>query len=257
MESIPFPNISPVAFSIFGFSIYWYALAYIFGILLGYVLLKRLNKIAKVYTTEAIDDLTFYCTLGIIIGGRLGFILFYGLSAAFLDPIKVFMIRDGGMSFHGGLLGMIVAVYLVARKYKIPFLSAMDLISCVAPIGLFSGRVANFINAEMYGKVTSLPWGVIFPGAGALPRHATQIYEALTEGIILLSIMLLLFPKYHKMKGVLSGIFLIYYAVIRSSIEVFKEPLDGHVLFLTTGQALCIPMLICGFYLLLVAYRYR
>lgn len=250
MESINFPDISPVAFNIFGFSVYWYSFAYIFGVLFGYLLLKHLNKSSKSYTKESMDDLIFYCVLGIVIGGRIGFILFYDLLSVLSDPIKIFMIRDGGMSFHGGLLGMILAVYLVARKHKLAFLGAIDLISCVAPIGLFLGRVANFINAEMYGKVTTSPWGVVFPNAGILPRHPTQIYEAMGEGVFLLILMLALFPKLHKKPGALAGSFLICYGLIRSFIEVFKEPIDGHILFMTTGQALCIPMVAVGVYLL-------
>jgi phosphatidylglycerol:prolipoprotein diacylglycerol transferase len=250
MESIHFPDISPVAFSIFGFSVYWYSFAYILGVLFGYLLLKHLNKTSKPYTPESIDDLVFYCVLGIVIGGRLGFVLFYDLAGAWSDPLKIFMIRGGGMSFHGGLLGMILAVYLVSHKHKLSFLKAIDLIACVAPIGLFLGRIANFVNAEMYGKITIVSWGVIFPNAGILPRHPTQIYEAITEGILLLVLMLALFPTLNKKPGALSGVFLICYSLIRSLIELLKEPTDGHILFLTTGQALCIPMTAVGVYLL-------
>lgn len=251
MESIHFPDISPVAFSIFGFSVYWYSFAYIFGVIFGYLLLKHLNKTSKAYTSSSMEDLIFYCVLGIVIGGRIGFILFYDLLGVISDPIKIFMIRNGGMSFHGGLLGMILAIVLVTRKHKLPFLEAIDLISCVAPIGLCLGRIANFINAEMYGKVTTLPFGIIFPDAGILPRHPTQIYEAIGEGVILLILMLILFPKLYKKPGALAGIFLICYGLIRSFIEIFKEPIDGYILFLTTGQALCIPMVAVGVYLLI------
>ncbi len=251
MKSTLFLNISPIAFNILGFSVYWYSFAYIFGVLLGYLLLRQLNKVSKVYTAQAMDDLIFYCVLGIVIGGRVGFSLFYDFTATFSDPLRIFMIRNGGMSFHGGLLGMIIAVYWVAHKHKLVFLRAIDLIACVSPIGLFLGRIANFINAEMYGKVTTMPWGIIFPNSGILPRHPTQIYEALGEGVVLLVIMLLLFPKYHARSGALAGIFLICYAIIRMLIEQLKEPIDGYVLYLTTGQALCLPMLICGIYLLI------
>ncbi len=252
MESIHFPDISPVAFSVFGFAIYWYSFAYILGVLFGYLLIKHLNKASDVYTTKSLEDLVSYCVFGIVIGGRVGYVIFYDLTGVLSDPIRIFMIRNGGMSFHGGLLGMILAVYLVSYKHEINFLRAIDLISCVAPIGLFLGRIANFINAEMYGRITTVPWGIVFPGAGIFPRHPTQIYEAMGEGIFILILMLFLFSKLHKKPGALSGIFLVSYGIIRSLIELLKEPVDGYIAFLTTGQGLCVPMLIVGGYLLLL-----
>ncbi|MCE2993622.1 MAG: prolipoprotein diacylglyceryl transferase [Alphaproteobacteria bacterium] len=250
MLAISFTQISPIAFEILGFEVYWYSLAYIFGTILGYALLKHLNKQTSLFTNQSMEDLIFYSILGIIIGGRLGYMIFYDFESILSDPIKIFKIRDGGMSFHGGLLGMIISTYLFCRKYKISLLQATDHISVVATIGLFLGRVANFINQEMYGKVTAAPWGVVFPMAGPLPRHPTQLYEALLEGFFLLLILYILFPKLHHRKGAISGMFLIIYGIFRIFIENYKDATDGHIWILTTGQALSIPMIILGSILL-------
>jgi len=241
-----FPNISPVAFNIFGFDIYWYSFAYIIGISVGYLLLKHLNKRSNAYSEQSLDDLLFYSVLGIILGRRLGYMFFYDFAGMVSNPMKIFMIRGGGMSFHGGVIGVIIAIYCVCRKHNLKFLKATDLIVCVAPIGLFLGRIANFINMEMYGKVTDVAWGVVFPNAGPYQRHPTQLYEAFAEGALLFVIMLFLFPRLYNKSGVLSGFFLVYYGIVRFIIEFFKDVTDGHVLFLTTGQALCLPMILLG-----------
>lgn len=181
---------------------------------------------------------------------RIGYILFYNLEGAINNPTIVFRIRDGGMSFHGGLIGLIIASIVVVKKHSLRFLKVTDMIACVAPIGLFLGRIANFINAEMYGKITTLPWGVIFPNAGPFPRHPTQIYEALLEGILLFIIMQIAFKKSYKYPGLLSGIFLLCYGILRFLVEFLKQADDGMVGPITMGQFLCIPMIFVGIVLL-------
>lgn len=262
-EGIIFPDLNPVAFAIGPLVVRWYGLAYLTGILLGWFYLKKLNNASshKVFSAKAYDDFIMWAVLGIILGGRLGYCLFYNFGYYVHNPIQIFMVWKGGMSFHGGLAGVITSMYLMSRRYRLDFLKAMDLCACIAPIGLFFGRIANFINAELYGRVTTVSWGVLFPGE-SLARHPSQIYEAALEGLLLFCIMNLLVWKtkaaHHR--GMLSGIFLIGYGLFRSFVEFFREP-DAQLGFIlgqtTMGQLLCIPMIALGVFLLMRSHRTR
>lgn len=245
-----FPEISPIAITFFDFDIYWYSLAYVFGFLLGLWYFHGLNRINKLLNHQQIEDLFFYAVIGLIAGARLGFCVFYEFNEILRDPLFIFNLRGGGMSFHGGLIGMVGSIYLVSRKYEVSFLGIADQIVCVAPIGLFLGRLANFINAEIYGKVTDVPWGIIFPHAGIFPRHPTQLYEAVGEGLVLLVLLHVIYRRFYANPGVTSGAFLIGYSLIRYGVEFFKEPLDGYIAFMTIGQALTLPMFVFGAFLI-------
>ncbi|WP_039457380.1 prolipoprotein diacylglyceryl transferase [Candidatus Jidaibacter acanthamoebae] len=251
-----FPQINPVAFSIGFFDIRWYSLAYIAGIFIGYYLFIHLaGKSGYEISKKALDDIIVYFIAGIMIGGRLGFVLFYDLDRYLTEPFAIFKTWEGGMSFHGALIGLIMAIYLLCRKHKLQLLRLFDLLCCVVSPGIFLGRIANFINGELYGRVTDVEWGIIFPHAGYLPRHPSQLYEALGEGLILFAVMQLLFhfTNLRNKKGALTGIFLIGYSTIRMLIENFREP-DFQVGYvfnsLTLGQLLCMPMLMLGIFLL-------
>jgi phosphatidylglycerol:prolipoprotein diacylglycerol transferase len=259
---INFPNFDPVAIhlNIFGgaFGIRWYSLAYMVGILLGWWLIMQENRRIplKNLTKPALDDMIMWAVLGIIIGGRLGYALFYKPDYYLPHPLEILLVWEGGMSFHGGLLGTIIAFFIFCRKYKINFLSLADLLACVAPIGLFFGRIANFINGELFGRVTDASVGMIFPTGGDFPRHPSQLYEATLEGLVLLIIMLFLLKKteLRANAGKLGGIFLILYSFARIICEYFREP-DAFLGFIyagiTMGQILSLPMLVVGLYLTL------
>lgn len=258
--SIAFPNIDPVIIQLGPLAVRWYALAYVAGILLGWWYLIRLNKKDEVLNKKALDDIIVWATLGIILGGRLGYVLFYNAEYYFTYPLEILKVWSGGMSFHGGLVGLLAAIYLLCCKEKLSFLRVMDLVACVAPIGLFFGRVANFINGELYGRVTDVAWGVVFPGGGELPRHPSQLYEALLEGLALFIIMVLLiaFTKIRKRPGALGGVFLMGYALSRSVVEFFREP-DEQIGFLfhdfTMGQLLSAPMFLIGLVMIIWSIR--
>ena len=254
--AIVFPAIDPVAFSAGPFSIHWYALSYVAGILIGWWYLHRLNSIPPYALTEkALDDIILWIVIGIILGGRLGYVFFYNSDYYFSNPQDILKVWNGGMSFHGGLIGVILAIYLLAKKHRLEFWRVIDLVACVTPIGLALGRIANFINGELYGRVTDVSWGVVFPGQEEA-RHPSQLYESFLEGFILLVIMALLvfFTNSRDKPGTLSGYFLIFYSLFRFSMEIFREP-DAHIGFLqfgfTMGQLLCIPMMLFGIYLVL------
>ena len=259
--AIPFPAIDPVLISIGPFAIRWYALAYIVGIVLGWRLVRRLvQRPGWKPTPEAIDDLVFYVTLGIILGGRIGYVLFYQPGHYLTQPLDMLAVWRGGMSFHGGLVGVLVATWLFARKQGYAFFELTDALAVATPIGLFLGRIANFINAELWGRVTDMPWGVVFPTAGPEPRHPSQLYEAGLEGLVLFAVMLWFArqPYGPTVRGRLSGIFLIGYAVARILVEFFREP-DVQIGFLfggiTMGQLLSLPMLAFGIFLVARAGR--
>lgn len=259
---IPFPNINPVAFSIGGVDVYWYGIAYAIGIMLAFYMLKVLNANSDpcVFNNAALDAFILYAVIGIIVGGRVGYIIFYHPSWILSEPLRLFKIREGGMSFHGGLIGTIIALCLLCRKYKLKFWSAADMVVCIVPIGISLGRMANFVNAELVGKVSNAPWAVIFPQQGDVSRHPSQLYEGLTEGILLLIIMLRLYtvPSIRNRRCCLSGIFLASYGIIRLVMEVFREP---EVVFcalgvdVSMGQMLSFPMVVIG--ILLVIYGDR
>lgn len=254
---MPFPTIDPVLIQLGPFAIRWYALAYIVGIVLGGLYIGFLNKRPPHYAgLRPLDDMMLWAILGIICGGRLGYVLFYNLPYYSEHITEIFQLWHGGMSFHGGLIGFIVAMYMFSHRHRFPFLGIMDLCACAAPIGLFFGRLANFINGELYGRMTTVPWGIIFPNGGEIPRHPSQVYEAILEGLLLFVLIssLAFFTTARTKQGLLSGVFLCGYALLRIFIEQFREP-DEQIGFLwgmvTMGQLLCIPMLLLGLFLVL------
>jgi phosphatidylglycerol---prolipoprotein diacylglyceryl transferase len=254
-----FPNLDPVALQIGPLAIRWYALAYITGIVLSWRLMRHLVARSPVIaTTTQVDDFVSWATLGVVLGGRLGYCIFYQPSAYLADPIAIFKVWTGGMSFHGGMLGVAIAVILFCRHARIPILGFADRLAVCAPIGLGLGRIANFINGELWGRPASpsLPWAMIFPRADTVPRHPSQIYQALMEGLILFVVMVLLSRRESiRMRfGTLTGAFLIGYAIARIIGEMFREPDDflGFLWFgATMGQLLSIPMLLAGLWLAL------
>ncbi len=259
--AIHFPEIDPVIISIGPLAIRWYALAYIAGRLGGWHYIKRLNQHSPIaLPVKTYDSIVTWSILGIILGGRLGYVLFYNPTYFLHHPQEIIMVWHGGMAFHGGLLGMIAAIWLLARRDNIPFFTLMDNIACAAPIGLFFGRIANFINAELYGRPTDMPWGVIFPYSDGLARHPSQLYEAALEGLLLFIILRILVTRHRMLHhaGMASGEFLVGYGVSRFVVEFFREP-DAHIGFLwygaTMGQFLSLPMIVVGVLLLIRSKR--
>lgn len=251
-----FPNIDPIIFSIGPLAISWYSLSYVVGILLGWFYANKIiEKFKSQITKKNLEDFITYAVIGIIVGGRLGFVLLYNPSRYFSNPIDILKTYEGGMSFHGGALGVIIAAYLFCRKYKINFLSLTDIIAPVVPIGLFLGRIANFINGELYGRITNSSFGMIFPNSDLMPRHPSQLYEAFFEGLILFCILAYSVFKRGTLKkqGLNSGLYLIFYSLFRIIVEMFREP-DVQIGFildsLTMGQILSVPMLLLGSYLI-------
>ncbi len=257
MLAIPFPAIDPILIEFGPLAIRWYSLAYIAGILLGWRYVLRLAaQQPGGADAAAIDDLVVWMVLGIVLGGRLGYVLFYKPVHYFANPLEVAFVWHGGMSFHGGLLGVAVATVLFARRRKLGLFALSDLIACAAPIGLFFGRLANFINGELWGRTTDVAWAVVFPHGGPEPRHPSQIYEALLEGAVLFLLLLALWrlTRLRERPGALSGVFFCGYGVARVFVELFREP-DAHLGFLmggaTMGQLLSLPLIAFGLWLLL------
>jgi phosphatidylglycerol:prolipoprotein diacylglycerol transferase len=242
-------NFDPVAFQIFSLEIRWYSLSYIFGIILGWFYCKKfLIKDKKI--VNLFDDLITYLIIGIIIGGRLGYVIFYNPIYYSKNLIEIFMIWNGGMSFHGGVLGTIIATYIFGKKNNINCYIFLDLIAMSAPIGIFLGRISNFINSELYGRQTDIFWAVIFKKIDNLSRHPSQIYEAFFEGIILFILLNFVFKKYFfKSPGIISSIFIIFYSLFRFLIEFTREP-DAQLGFIflnfTLGQIISIIFFIAG-----------
>ena len=249
------PSINPVVMSLGFIDIRWYSLAYIFAFILGSVIIKRLYSGSyRLISDDKIDKFFIWAIIGVILGGRIGYVLFYQTNLFFTKPTYILEIWNGGMSFHGGLIGMILSIYLFSLKYKIQFFYLSDLVSLVAPIGLFLGRISNFINTELYGKVTDFPLAIIYPLVDNNPRHPSQLYEAFFEGIILFLILLFYFSKKPKkyIIGNISGLFLIFYSIFRFLIEYIREP-DYHLglifYYFSMGQLLCIPFLLAGLWI--------
>ncbi len=244
-------NFDPVAFGIFSLEIRWYSLAYIAGILIGWFLAKKVF-LKNSEINNNFDDYITYLIIGIIIGGRLGYVLIYNFSYYINNLIDIFKIWQGGMSFHGGLVGIIIASVIFARKKnQNPFLY-LDIVALTAPIGIFFGRISNFINSELYGKVTDLPWSVIFVRVDNLPRHPSQIYEALLEGLILFIILFILKNKNLDKPGLTSSLFLIIYSIFRFIVEFFRisDEQLGSILFnLSMGQVLSLIFIFSGIFL--------
>ncbi len=258
--AIPFPAIDPVAVSIGPIAICWYALAYIVGLLIGWRYCLALSgRAPHLVSRQHVDDFLVWATLGVVLGGRIGYVLFYQLGYYVLHPLEALFVWHGGMSFHGGAIGVTVAIILYCRGRRLPIFAFSDIIVEAIPIGLFFGRIANFINGELYGRETDVPWAMIFPNGGPVPRHPSQLYEATCEGILL---FLLLFAAERlgarRRPGLVTGIFLAGYAVARMSGELFRQPDPqlGFLIFGTTmGQLLSIPLLIAGVVIIVWARR--
>ena len=265
--AITFPNIDPVAFQFSFITIRWYALAYIAGLFGGLkyiniLLVKKPCLKMPRFDKNAIDNLFSYVAFGVLIGGRLGYVLFYKLSYYLSNPITIFKLWEGGMSFHGGLIGVMIGVIIYAYRHKFNPLIIGDYVSVTAPIGLFFGRIANFINAELYGRITDVPWAIRFPTINGYtePRHPSQIYEAFTEGLLLFILLhyLLNYTKILEKTGKATGVFLMGYAIARIFSECFREPDSFLGFIITTGGAgitqgmiLCVPMLILAIFLII------
>jgi len=258
-----FPEIDPILFQIGPLAIRWYSLAYIAGLLLGWAYMRFLsNKLKMGISKTHLEDFITLATIGVVVGGRLGYVFFYQPAFFFENPIEIFKVWHGGMSFHGGLLGVTFAMIVFARRQGIELLKLTDLVAAAAPIGLFFGRIANFINGELYGRVTDVPWAMVFPRGGPGARHPSQLYEAALEGLtlfILLSILVRV-DVVRKHSGFLTGIFLVGYATARSTVELFREP-DAHIGLLlggsTIGQWLSAPLAIGGLSLIIWAFKSR
>ena len=250
-------NFDPVALEIFSLEIRWYSIAYIFGILLGWILCKKIF-ISDEKLKEKFDDYISYLVLGIIIGGRLGYVLFYNFDYYLFNIIDIFKIWQGGMSFHGALIGIIIFSYFFAKKNNQNTFQYLDVVSIVAPVGIFFGRLANFVNSELYGIETNLPWAVKFIQIDSLNRHPSQLYEAFFEGIILFLILIFFRKKgFMKIPGLISGSFLIFYSFFRFLIEFLRVPDEqlGYLIFdLTMGQIMSIIFFFFGAYLIFVKY---
>ncbi len=254
------PDIDPVIFSLGPLQVHWYGLMYLIGFSAVWWLGNRRARLHADWDEQRVSDLVFYGALGAVIGGRLGYILFYNLGHYLVQPLDVFRIWEGGMSFHGGLLGVLVAMALCARRWQKPFFAVTDFLAPLVPIGLAAGRVGNFINGELWGRVTDVSWAVIFrdPRAGGLPRHPSQLYEAALEGVLLF-IILWFFSRKERPRMAVSGLFLTAYGSFRFLIEFFRMP-DiqlGYLAFdwLTMGQVLSLPLVIVGLVLLQFAYQ--
>ena len=252
-----FPNIDPIAVELFGISIKWYGIAYVLGLFLGLYYAKFLVRRLNSFNTINLDNLLVWIAIGTVLGGRLGYVFFYDFSFYFDNPSLIVLdIRKGGMSFHGGLLGVTIAIYIYSTLFKLKFLNLVDIVSTCVPIGLFLGRVANFINSELWGKPTNLPWGIIFPNGGNIPRHPTQLYEAILEGFFMFIILNIIYLKNFNKPGITACFFLIIYGLFRFLIELIREPdyQIGYIYndFITMGMILSLPMVFLGFSLLLL-----
>jgi phosphatidylglycerol:prolipoprotein diacylglycerol transferase len=264
-------GLSPIALDLGFFQLRWYSLAYLAGIFLGYwYLLKLLGQPGAPMARRHADDLVFYASLGIIIGGRLGYVLFYNLPYYAANPLDILKLWDGGMSFHGGVIGTSVGILYLARREGLQWLRLHDFVACTVPLGLFFGRLANFVNGELWGAPTSVPWAVRFPEvAGGLsvlgpPRHPSQLYEALLEGVVLMAILAFMFwrTKARYEPGKLVGAFLFFYGIFRFGIEFVREPDSQLSEFARTtglhmGQWLTVPMIVGGLYLMATASKRR
>jgi phosphatidylglycerol:prolipoprotein diacylglycerol transferase len=270
--ALPFPNIDPVALQIGPVAIKWYGLAYLAGLLLGWLYIRRLLSEPRLWAADKppfdvakVDDLLLYITAGVVLGGRLGFVIFYEPSYYLSNPQDIIAVWKGGMAFHGALVGCIIAIWVFAHRNNVNPWSTGDLVTAAVPIGLFFGRIANFVNGELFGRPTSLPWGMVFPEAALhypeiepTPRHPSQLYEAVLEGLVLFLVLRLLTHYFGALKrpGLVSGVFLAGYALARSTAELFREPHFAHAFNigpLTPGIVYSIPMLLLGLFIVYLA----
>ncbi|MFC5386076.1 prolipoprotein diacylglyceryl transferase [Aquamicrobium segne] len=266
MAALPFPAIDPVLIQIGPFAIHWYGLAYVAGILFAWWYAKKLVANPRLWPEgtlpmkpQDIDDFVIWAALGIILGGRIGYILFYDFARYLASPLDIFAVWEGGMSFHGGILGTTIAMLLFARSHNIQAWSLFDVVAAGVPVGLGLGRLANFINSELWGRVSDMPWAVLFPNGGPLPRHPSQIYEALLEGVVLFLILRLLTHSRLKLKAprFVSGAFICGYGLSRIFVEFFREP-DAQIGYLvgdwlTMGMVLSLPMVLIGLWAMATA----
>ncbi len=269
MATMPFPNIDPIAFAIGPVAIHWYGLAYVAGIMLGWYYARVLAGNDKLWpgnvspiTRTQLDDFVVWVALGVVLGGRIGYILFYDMPAIIESPIRAIQIWNGGMSFHGGLTGTTIAMIIFAKRNKIPLWNLFDIVSAVVPIGLFFGRIANFINGELWGRLADVPWAVVFPTGGPFSRHPSQLYEAGLEGIVLVLVLAALIYGMRALKtpGLVTGVFVCGYALSRIFVEFFREPDAqlGYLLgtsWLTMGMVLSSPMILLGLWAIIRARR--
>jgi phosphatidylglycerol---prolipoprotein diacylglyceryl transferase len=255
---IAHPNIDPVAFSIGPLAVRWYGLMYLAGFAAAWWLgVRRIARGQAPVTRGQFEDLVFFAIMGVILGGRLGYVLFYKPAYYAAHPLEIAAVWQGGMSFHGGLLGVMFALWLAARRHKVDYLRLMDFVAPLCPLGLAAGRLANFINGELWGRVTDAPWGMVFRGAGDLPRHPSQLYQFALEGLSLF-VLLWWFSATPRPRGQVSGLFLIGYGAFRFIAEFAREPdafLGYLALGLTMGQWLCLPMIAGGIWLFAWARR--
>ena len=262
LAAIPFPAFDPVAIRIGPLAIRWYALAYIAGLLLAVWYARWILRREDFFhpgrpfmPPHAIDDFMLWAMLGVVLGGRLGYVLFYAPQYFLAHPQDIIKVWQGGMSFHGGFMGVLLAAWLFARRRGIPFWRLMDIAAAATPIGLFLGRIANFINGELWGRVTDVPWAMVFPAAGPEPRHPSQLYEAALEGVLLFVVLhLLVRRRALRRPGLLSGVFALGYGLSRFMVEFFREP-DRQLGFLlggwlTMGMLLSVPLMIIGIWLI-------
>ena len=256
---LTYPEIDPVAVSLGPLKIHWYGLMYLIGFAGGWWLAKlRARRPGSGWNPDEIGDLVFYIALGVVLGGRIGYVIFYNFPVFADNPLIIFKIWQGGMSFHGGLIGVLIAFWLYAKKTKRGFFDVADLIAPVVPIGLGAGRLGNFINGELWGRVTDVPWGMVFPGGGPEPRHPSQLYQFLIEGPIFFT-LIWLYSKKPRPTMAVSGFFLIFYGIYRFLTEFVREP-DTQLGFvalnwMTQGQLLSVPMIVFGVLFIWMAYR--
>lgn len=258
-EFITFPQFDPIIFSLGPLSLRWYGLMYLIGFIFArWLAVKRVKKVNSGWTVEQVDNLLFNGFMGVFLGGRIGYVFFYQFNLFLQDPLYLFRVWEGGMSFHGGLIGVLIAVYFTARKQQRNFLATIDFVAPLIPFGLGMGRIGNFINDELWGRVTDVPWAILFPTGGYLPRHPSQLYEAFLEGLVLF-VILNLFIRKARPTGAVSGLFLICYGLFRFIVEFFREPDPQLGLFfgqeISMGQILSTPMIIIGVILLWYAYH--
>lgn len=256
--ALEFPQIDPIIFSVGPLSVRWYGLMYLIGFAFAmWWASRQAEKPNSGWTKEQVSDLLFYGMLGVILGGRIGYVLFYQFSYFLENPLYLFRIDQGGMSFHGGTLGVITAICVFAWTRKKQLLAVGDFVAPLVPVGLLAGRIGNFINGELWGRTTDVPWAMVFPSGGPLARHPSQLYEAFFEGLVLF-IILYIFTKKPRPAGSVGGLFLLGYGVFRFAIEYFREP-DAHLGlfagFISMGQILSLPMIIVGLGLIIWAYK--
>jgi phosphatidylglycerol:prolipoprotein diacylglycerol transferase len=260
---VSFPAIDPIAFSIGPLSVHWYGLAYVAGILIGWLVARDLLRRPKLWpngtppaTVEQIDDFILWVAIGIVAGGRIGYILFYDFAAVAANPVRAIEVWNGGMSFHGGFLGATLAMVFFARKHLVPLWSLFDIVASVAPLGIFFGRIANFINGELWGRPSDVPWAMAFPTGGPFPRHPSQLYEAALEGMLLFLLLQILARAFGALRhpGRITGVFVTLYAAARIFVEFFREPdvQIGYLFggWLTMGMVLSLPMALVGLWIL-------